>query len=293
MKSNPNVRIKILKSGIYTSIQDEGRYGYRYHAIPQSGCLDYLSSRLAQYLVGNNASSGIIECNITGASFEFLTDAKISLTGADMQWTIDHVPVERNRLIEVKMGQKLYGKNSINGMRGYLGVQGNIIAQNHYNSISSYHYARLGGLTGGRLQSGEVLTYVNEGQCIEKIVGSPIIDYKAIKAIGILPGPEWPLFTARQQQDFLHKQYYITEDSNRMGAKLLTDTPLVIDHRLKLSHTVVPGIIQLPPDGQAIVILQDGQTTGGYPRIAYIPKNELCSFNQIMPRQGFQFYIAG
>lgn len=291
MSSTTVVKIKILKSGILTNIQDEGRYGNRYFAIPQSGYMDSCSANMANLIVGNDPNAGIIECNIIAGVFEFLNDAIICITGADMQWTIDGRKIYKNKTIKVNKGQQLKGKNSVNGMRAYIAVAGDIQATRHYKSMSTYHYAGLGGINGRRLQSGDILTYNHKKKKFLDIKTPNQIDYRSIKIIEIMAGPEWSFLSNEEQIIFLKTTYIISENSNRMGAKLESNSPIHINKTLAHSHCIIPGMIQLPPNGDAIVILADGQTTGGYPRIAYIPKDQLNLFNQIMPKQTFRFCL--
>jgi len=284
------LKIEILKAGMYTSIQDSGRYGYRFYGIPTSGYMDHQSADLANLIVANELGSPLLEFNYQGGKLKFDQTCEIALTGADLNWKVDGLPINQNSLIEIQAGQILTGSYTKSGMRAYLAIGGELInGQEHLGSTSTYPYAKLGGIDGRILKAGDSLEHkTTMSHSALSIKGGGI--QMDVKEISIKKGPEFSLMSTQNQDQFLKQYYKIGPDSDRMGAKLIPDQKISnISAPNRLSQPTFPGVIQLLPSGDLIVLLQDGQTTGGYPRIAFIPSDELSLFNQIRIGGIFKF----
>lgn len=286
------ISIEIIKPGLLTSIQDEGRPGLAYYAITASGPLDAGAARLANLLVGNSDQEPVLECNFIAPQIHFDKAATISLTGADMQWTINDIPVNRNNTLTISADTILRGRPAINGVRAYIAIQGNWQLEKTLGSYSTYSYAQFGGINGKPLQKGDLISILPLlDNNFQEIAIQQDINYEAINHIHFYPGPEWMLLNNSAQQAFMQNKYTISPNSNRMGAKL-SGTAIKIEDFGKIdSSGVFPGVVQLPADGLPIVLLQDCQTTGGYPRVAVIAEEELWRFNQIRTGRKFSFYL--
>jgi allophanate hydrolase subunit 2 len=156
------------------------------------------------------------------------------------------------------------------GLRGYLALNGKLKLEKVYQSYATYPNAKLGGYQGRRLQKGDHLEW-------EPMPFDPF----ANEGIPLRPGPEFDLLTEESKRQLAAITYTISNASNRMGLRLhgpvLTSTSYQLEHSLP----VLPGFVQLPPSGLPIVILQDGQLSGGYPRIAYVEPRFLSILNQV------------
>ena len=268
----------ILKPGIYTSLQDRGRKGMAFYAIPPSGYMDAHAATLANRLIGNNLDYPVIECSLAGPTIAFDSDALISITGADMQWQLDRLAVPINQTIHIKKGQILKGGYAINGLYGYIAIQGKIEATLSYGSSSGYSPAELGHLKGRPYNVSDRITWQIADHYKADSSHHNIPDIP--DTIQLIKGPEYHLLDKNSQHLLTTSQFLKTSDSNRMGARL-SGPILKTTQPLTHSVPVVPGHMQLAPSGQPIVVLNDGQTTGGYPRIALLSKEMRNAFNRI------------
>lgn len=272
--------LKIIKPGLLTSIQDLGRIGSAYYAVPRSGAADENAARIALLLLNKDSDSALIECTSLAPTIEFTGSEKIVLTGADFGWTLNGEIIHRNTVLSVKSGDILQGKFAREGMRGYLAVAGDLEVDTVLGSVSTYPPGRFGGHQGRILQKGDIIPCKAS---FESLLQSHEIPVKT--------GPEFHFLEPSEREAFFLKTFKISPDSNRMGARLTTDKPIHCLRCLDSSVPVLPGFIQLPPAGMPIVVLQDGQTTGGYPRIFYIPRKFLSKFNQIPLGGTFKFVL--
>jgi len=280
--------ILIIKPGMFTTIQDGGRKGFAFYGVPRSGYLDRESARVANLLVGNSKNSSLIEMNYVGGAFVFSEDCVIAITGADMQPSIDGTPCNMYQTLIIKTGATLQFKNAIAGVRTYVAVRGKWKIPEVYNSTSTYTYGRIGGVKGRVLKERDVLK-IRDKKSIEDtvtVLWPDAPDYESIKTITISKGPEFSFLKNKKQ---VFSTFSLGPQSDRMGA-VLEGSPVVIQSPDNFkSKFLLPGMIQCTPSGKLIVVLQDGQTTGGYPRVGIISKKELNRFNQLKPGVAFKF----
>lgn len=282
------------KPGMFTSIQDKGRKGLSFYGISEGGYMDSNSADLANKLVGNEIGSPVIECSYTAPRIEFGKNFIIALSGADMNWTIDKNPIPRYTSLYVRKGSVLSGSSGREGVRAYIAIQGKMDLPKIYDSYSFYSRCDINGDNGKIFKKGDKLPMKKAKSKWEfRFISDeerPKLSHK--KLIPIHRGPEWHLLDQQSKESIMKGKWNITTDSDRMGANLL-GTQISFRDELKMeSVPVFPGMIQAPIDGSPIVVLQDGQTTGGYPRIAYIPQKSLGLFNQIRPQEDFSFYLV-
>lgn len=271
--------VEVIKQGILTTIQDGGRPGYAYYGIPVSGFMDYQSAKLANILVGNPPSSPLLECHLAGPHLRFLDQTWIAVTGANMDWRINGKLVAMNTRLKVVKNDVLTSGKSSDLFRSYIAVSGQLQEKSTLGSLSAYAYAGYGANEGRPLSQGQKLNYkqeiINDNQDVSILQAR-----KFTTKFTFNRGPEFEILEEADIQMIENAIFNVTPDSNRMGARL-KGPKVRTDIQLDRSVTTIPGIIQLLPSGQLIVILQDGQTTGGYPRIGYITGKELWQFNQI------------
>ena len=282
-------KCEILKPGLWTSVQDLGRPGLAYYAIPTSGVMDQESASLALSLLNLNNKTALLECTMTAPHIQFHGDTTIALTGADMQWTINKEKTVTYTPILIKAGDILRGTVAQNGLRSYIAVKGELKSHKHLGASASYAPAQMGFNKGLPLRKNQILEWESIGTENLNIEITPRPFNKT--QVLISKGPEYYSLTAASKSHLVESEFKITSSSNRMGARL-SGTTLETTTLLDKSVPVLNGFIQLPPSGQPIVILQDGQTTGGYPRIAYMAREQLNQFNQIGINQGFRFKVV-
>ena len=274
--------VHIEKAGLFTSIQDQGRKGLRYYGIPRSGYMDAGSAELALSIVGNKPGSSVLEFNQLGPTIRFESSAQIAISGGKMNNNY-----ERNTLHEIPDGHILNIGSLTEGMRSYLAIRGDWKVEHVFGSSSAYSYDAFGI---GRLKDGDSLKIEKTSPLvpIQTATKVPIQSYNQINSIKILPGPEYELLDVSSKATFHKQAFSISLQNNRMGAKL-DGAPLFASIDEIPSSAVFPGTLQLLPSGQIVVLLKDGQTTGGYLRIGIIPEKELWKFCQLRAGQEFLF----
>ena len=284
------LKLRLISPGMMSSIQDAGRFGYRHFGIPVSGYMDSASAELANLLVGNAPGSALIECTYQACRIEADQACEIAITGADMNWKLDGEPIQLNTKIDVAAGQIISGGFTQAGMRAYLAVAGKLIGGTEtMGSRSTYQYANFGGLKGTALMKEDIISYETRKSIFNNIsLSSKEIKLDA-KTIKLIPGPEYGMLSQTEQNGLYSTSYQISSEANRMGARLAHHPLTHQSIQLENSKPTCPGMIQLLPSGHLIVLLQDGQTTGGYPRIGYISNAQLNLFNQIRIGQYFEF----
>ena len=266
--------IKVLKEGLFSTIQDKGRFGYKNIGVPVSGSMDQASAKLANLLLGNDESSAVLEMTLLGPTLEFMNDTYISITGADMNPSLNKQKVLLNKPLLINKGDILCLSHSSNGMRSYLGVKGGLSSENKLGSKSFYR-----GIT-----KREKLIK-NDKIKFGEVIGSPMKMNKSINdfkinrksEINVFKGPEFGLLDS-SSNDIIFNTDFTIGINNRMGYNLVE--PIKNSIPSIVSSPVMPGTVQLTPSGRLIILCRDCQTTGGYPRVLQLDKNSIDSLSQ-------------
>lgn len=303
--------IHVVKPGLLSTVQDLGRYGYQKYGVIVSGSMDPIAHRISNWLVGNDENEAVIEMTLTGPVLEFQETSLISICGGDLSPSIDGQPVPLWRSVLVKEGSTLKFGGCKSGARSYLALAGGVDAPSVMNSRSTYLRAGIGGY-GGRslkegdlLHSGEVLDdsqeiieyltpYLEDAHFTEidwSISSEFISIHRSQKAIRVMEGPEFPLFTEDSRQAFFEKPFKVSPQSDRMGYRLEGTTLELEQDTDMISEAVSFGTIQVPSDGNPIILLADRQTTGGYPRIGQIASVDLPLIAQTKPGEELSFTV--
>ncbi len=286
--------MQIIKKGLFTTIQDSGRHGYRHLGIPQSGAMDSRAQHHANWLVANPSNAPVLECSFYGGIFRFEGHQIIALTGADMNPKLNDAPCEMYRSIEVKSGDVLAFGYAHTGTRTYIAIQGMPDVEQVMESYSTYVSGGFGGFEGRVLQTGDSLAWKNKTpENLNRVLPEHLRPHfsKTKNIIRIVCGPEWGQLSTTSQTLFGQTQYEIHADSNRMGIRLRGEALKLKDNFSMASSATLPGTIQLPTNGQPIVLMNDGQTTGGYPRIAKVIEVDLGRLAQIPPKGSLRFKL--
>jgi len=266
--------IKVLKEGLYTTIQDIGRFGYKNIGVPVSGSMDQTSAKLANLLLGNDESSAVLEMTLVGPTLEFMNDTYISITGADMNPSLNKQKVLQNKPLFINKGDILYLSHSSNGMRSYLGIKGGFNSEKKLGSKSFYR-----GIT-----KREKLIK-NDKIKFAKVTSSPMKMNKSINdfkinrknKINVFKGPEFDLLDSNSK-DIIFNTDFTIGVNNRMGYNLVE--PIQNSISSIISSPVMPGTVQLTPSGRLIILCRDCQTSGGYPRVLQLDKSSMDSLSQ-------------
>lgn len=287
--------IRITKPGLLTTVQDLGRFGYQKYGVIAGGVMDPFAFQAANALVGNGLSSPGLEMTMHGATFTFESPHLISLCGADIAPVIDGAPVPLWRPVLVGRGSKLTIGPMNGGSRCYLAVAGGVDVPSVMNSYSTYIRAGIGGFSGRALQSGDKIEVGPAGALsirIQSALGGELADrafvatdwhmtfammppYRRDPVVRVVEGAQRALFTDESLSAFAASDYKVMPQSDRMGFRLF-GPGLQLKQRAELiSEAVTFGTVQVPPDGQPIVLMADRQTTGGYPKIAQVISADL------------------
>jgi biotin-dependent carboxylase-like uncharacterized protein len=283
-------RIRIITPGMLSTIQDRGRIGYQQYGIPVSGASDRYSLQLANILVGNNRYEGCIEMTMKGAAIVFLSKSTIAITGADMLPILNNNPIRAYETVTVDAGDVLEMNIAQKGLRSYLSIAGGFDLEEIMGSKSTYIRGGFGGYKGRKLKSGDVLD-INPSNFnqIRKIPVDMIPIYGSDTTLSIIVGTEEECFAEKSIETFLNSSYTITGQSDRMGIRLEGPPIKHIDSADILSSGISEGTIQVPKNGQPIIMMADRQTTGGYTRIANVISTDIPKLAQMKPGDTIHF----
>lgn len=284
-------RLTILRAGVQSQIQDLGRAGLAYYAIAASGPLDRRSAGLANALLGNDPQEAVIECHFSPPKIRFDSAATVCFTGAAMHWRVDGQRVDRYRTCHVPPGGVIDGRAATIGCRGYIGIRGTIQTERTFGSAACDTAAAFGGNGGRVLSAGDQIEWLDRASSVADIEIEFPDESLFSDRVAMNPGPEFGWLSEDSRERLRAEKFWISDQCNRMGAKLAGPELSTGGRSLADSVAVFPGVVQLPPSGHPIVVLADGQTTGGYPRIGYVPAADLSSFSQLPPKFNFQFDI--
>jgi len=290
--------IEVLKPGLLSNFQDLGREGFQHLGVPVSGVMDELSHRLANWAVGNPPGTATLEITLQGPVLRFNVACTLAWCGADLSPTLDGQPLERATATRVPAGSELrFGKRR-SGARAYLALRGGFALDEIMGSCSTNLRGAFGGQQGRALRQGDGLAVHNPLY----LKRSPRMDLSSAAAAALdallaadhsplrtLPGPDWLHFTPAAQAAWVEAEWTMSPRSDRMGYCL--QGPLLERQAAQdlLSCAVAFGSVQVPPDGQPIVLMADRPTTGGYPRIAELATVERCRLAQALPGATLRF----
>lgn len=288
--------IEVMHPGLLTSLQDLGRHGYAHLGIGSAGVADVPAARLANALVGNRADACLFECSLQGPRLRFDGDTWIALCGAPMPHArCDHEPLPMWRAVRVRAGQSLTLGGMSAGCRSYLAVAGGIDVAPVLGSRSTDLNARLGPLHGRPLNAGDVLPVATTTPSAAAATShwsldpAPWFQAASPMAVRILEGEHSTCLEPGSLTALSADTLRVEADSNRVGVRLRCQRPLRLHRPLELlSEACVPGVVQLPPDGQPIVLLNEHPVTGGYPRIAQVADVDLPRLAQCRPGDHLQ-----
>ncbi|MDR7602647.1 MAG: 5-oxoprolinase subunit PxpB, partial [Armatimonadota bacterium] len=276
--------IAVLRGGLCTTVQDLGRYGYRRYGVPPSGAMDPEALRLANECVGNPPESAGLEFTWPAPVLLALVDLVMAVAGADFAPELAGRPVSLHRPVRWRRGEVVRFRGRRHGMWAYLAVGGGLQVPAVLASRSTHVRARLGGLEGRPLRTGDVLS-VSHGMG----VGTLPSHEPGTGPVRVLPGPHLGAFAPGAFERFVASTYTVSAQSDRSGYRLEGPRVPHAGSGEILSQGMIPGAVQVPPDGQPIVLMRDGPTTGGYPVLAVIPEEELGRFAQCGPGQVVRF----
>ncbi|WP_106765819.1 biotin-dependent carboxyltransferase family protein [Paenibacillus faecalis] len=290
--------ITVIKPGLLSTVQDSGRIGYGKFGVSVSGAMDHISHRTANWLVGNHEDEATLELTWSGFTAEFGQDQWVAITGADFSPAIEGVSVPMWRPVFVRKGSRLTFHKPVSGCRAYLAVAGGMDVPEVMGSRSTYLRAGIGGFHGRALQPGDVLdvraggfsapaTRLNKGDFFYSVKWSiPAAvflkdDHQPI--IRVIRGNQFDDFDAESRRSLFDQTFQVTSQSDRMGYRLSGSPLRLSTPKEYISEAVTPGTVQVPADGQPIILMADCQTHGGYPKIAQVASVDIPLVAQVPP----------
>ena len=285
--------ITVILPGLFSLIEDEGRFGQQAYGMPVAGVMDRYAYRVANLLVGNEPGAAVIEMTAAGGTFAFPDGGFVAICGADMDAKLNDIPVANWSCFAVPVGGELAFGFVKGGCRAYLAVRGGIAVPLVLGSRSTYTRAGIGGLKGRALQSGDFLP-VGLGcqRALEAVVlpSEYIIPCDQTEiCLRVLLGPQDDHFTEGGIETLFSATYIVTEEADRMGYRLEGPPIEHKDGADIVSDALCPGAIQVPGHGRPIVMLADRATTGGYAKIGAVIGPDLRLLSQAKPGDRVSF----
>ena len=253
--------LKVLKSGFYTTVQDTGRFGFRDKGVPISGIMDMATVYKLNMLLENDQDAAVLEITMTGPTLEFEEDAFIVLGGAEMVITLNNEPIKNYVVLKVNAGDILsYGRLK-KGFRAYLAIKHGFQTDKVLGSRSFYKSITPNGMITDKSE----IPYKKQSVFTPKLTGLKIDSILDNTVLLVGKGPEFGLLTDKQLEILFFKKYTVANENNRMAYQI---EEKIDGHAISmLTSATLPGTVQLTPSGKLIILMKDGQTTGGYPRI--------------------------
>ena len=286
-----NNLFSIIRAGINTTFQDNGRANLYHIGIPFSGAMDNRNYRLANQLVGNKENSPVFEFAYQGPFLKFNGDNINFVITGDVNFKL----IKKNEIINgncyeiynLEDGDELDIVSTNKSVYGYLAVNADIDLKLQLGSYSINTKANIGSNNGKKLENGQKINIskVNLDQTKKKL------NYLNIKIekIRVLKGTNFNYFSAKAQKLFFEKEFTVTKLSDRMGMRL--EGPFidnVVDTNIR-SEGLIKGVIQVPADGNPIIMLSDHGTIGGYPKIGVVISADYDKLVQLAPGSKIKF----
>ncbi|AWH74554.1 allophanate hydrolase [Dokdonia sp. Dokd-P16] len=283
-----NSSISILHPGFYTTVQDNGRKSYAHLGVPQSGAMDKHAFMIANAILNNTPGAAMLECTLLGPTIEFNHNVNFVITGSNAGATLDGAQVMEGVPVLAKAKQVLKMSNISGGSRSYLAFAGGIDSQTILGSKGWYlPLTPEGKLTVGMELSLGISKYGKSKGAHLKMQSQSGVIHSSVATINTYEGPEFSKLTYNQQQQLSDHVFTVSNLWNRMAIQLVETLP----NALKSIYTspVIPGTVQLTPSGKLIILMNDCQTTGGYPRVLQVVASDFNKLAQM--QQGSQFLL--
>ena len=293
-KAGRVVKVNVISGGWSTTVQDFGRPGWGRYGIPVSGAMDPCAMILANRRAGNSDQAPVLEAMGYLGTLEFLNEAVVGLASPGLKVSLNGADYSDTPVLEVRAGDIITVRCLPPGMSVCLSVSGRLVCEEWLGSFSTCLPARRGGLCGRRIRKGDVLTWVPvEGDIRKAEIGvgcdSEMQGFDG--HIRILPGPEWEAIGHEPRRALLAEVFQLSPQLDRTAIRL--EAPIGLSRSVGsiLSSPVLPGVIQWPPGGKPIVVMNDGQTIGGYPRVAAVHSQDLRKLAHGRPGQTVRFVL--
>ncbi|WP_299596245.1 biotin-dependent carboxyltransferase family protein [uncultured Microbulbifer sp.] len=274
--------LHIIKPGLQTTIQDGGRPGNLRWGLSRGGAADTLAMALGNLLLGNPPAHPCIEVALTGPEIAFTESLSLAVTGAHFDLTLNGKSVANDEVLQIRGGDQLHFGALRSGARAYIALAGKMALPASLGSLSTHVVAGFGGLHGRALQAGDSIHLDHCRLEANRTLPSQYrLDYRGRPLLRVIPGLEEQYFSSGARAQFYRGGFTISPQSNRMGIRLVGEPLPVENIPQQISSALCPGTIQVPPNGQPVISFVEGQTIGGYPRIAHVISADLHRLGQL------------
>ena len=285
--------ITVLRPGLFTTIQDIGRWGHQASGVPVSGPMDRLSHRVANALVGNEPTAALLEATLAGPEIRIENGAVIAVTGADLGARLDAEDIPLHRPIKCRPGAVLRFGERRSGARAYIAFSGGITVAPMLGSRATHTYSSLGGLDGRTIVAGDRLPLGDERtRSPWRVISTPVKSAAGGVRVRVIPGPQLDYFPPEAIEVLQRTRFTVTSQSDRMGYRLTGATIPRVEDREMISDATFAGALQVPPSGDPILLMSDRQTSGGYPQMATVITADLPMAGQLAPGDWIEFEIC-
>ena len=261
---------KVIAPGVLSLIQDLGRFGKGTLGLTNGGPLDPSSAFWANRLLQNDANASLIECTVGGLRLQAQVASYIAVTGAELPLTINGKAAALWTTLAVRAGDIIELGMASKGLRAYIAVAGGFSVTPQFGSTATVLREQIGGLNGSKLQAGDMLQAAAiTGLSKISLPAAYRPQFNKVLTLRLIEGYQAAQFSDVERQRFYLNPYHVTPQADRMGYKL-SGSAISCQQRKLLSEGICYGAAQIPPDGQPIVLLNDRQTLGGYPKIGSV-----------------------
>jgi len=290
-----NNYFKVLRAGINSTFQDLGRFGLQHLGIVASGCMDQLTFCTSNKLVGNKISEGALEFAYQGPLIELFGETALVAISGKVNFNIikkngEIIKGKSNESFLISNGEKIDILSTINSVYGYFSIFGGFKIEEVKGSVSTLVKAKIGPNNGDKLKVGDKI-FFNKSHQVNK-TNKIQFDFDKDNIIRVMKGLQIHYFSKKSQEDFFSKEYKVTKLTDRMGMRLegqkLENT---VNKNIK-SEGITKGSIQVPGDGQPIILLSDHPTIGGYPKIANVITADYDKLVQKIPGTTIKFKLV-
>jgi len=287
MKNN----FEIIRAGVNTTFQDQGRSNLYHIGIPFSGAMDNRNYSLANKLTGNKLNSPVIEFAYQGPHLKYNGEKiNIAVTG-DVVFKIikSGTEIDGNcyESYQIESGDQINLISTNKSVYGYLAIGGGLDLKLQWNSCSINTKANIGSNDGKKLENGQKINILNINSDQSKRKTNYI--NSKVENIRVIKGPNFDYFSEEGKKIFFEKEFTVSKLSDRMGMRLEgSKIENIVNTNIK-SEGLIKGVIQVPADGNPIIMLSDHGTVGGYPKIGVVASVDYDRLVQISPGSKVKF----
>jgi antagonist of KipI len=287
--------ITTLESGYFTTIQDQGRWGYQAYGMPIAGAMDRYACQVANLLVGNHMNAAVIEMTGMGAAFKFDEEQMVAVCGGDMQGLLNNIPISNWSSFLIPRRGEIRFSRAVSGYRTYMAVRGGFDVPMVLESRSTCTPAKVGGYEGRILRQGDVL-HVGQDRDFRvqpgALMESYIPQYTEEIQLRVILGPQDDMFSQAALDTFFGNSYTVTDQSDRTGYRLKGPKVKHIGKADIISEAVWLGAIQVPADGMPFIMTADHQTTRGFAKLGSVIRVDLAKLTQAGPGDSIRFVCS-